>query len=669
MGKNTIIVISIILFIIMLVLTIGSSIINKRITGMNAFIKNKEKINSRRLSKMKKVKDTKIKTDQDLEDIGIDSKKLKEDEELLASTVDEQNDKYGKNAKDIIKGIFRDLIVDKAIDEALSSAERTMKAMRSNAKMQTVLNESNFVLKEGLSELDSIDFSKIPEGPQKKKLIGLIEESKDISKQLLENSTYDKLLGTSDMILDDVPSSEDLSTTNTSSNVQNATKPPELIDQTAGNKAVYNLQELSEKLNKNFDELNRMKSFMSSHNIKLQKFKRNRIVYSVNTAIDSVKHFTDTKLLAYVRRIKQMSGFTKRPAKEVAKELSAIQSKGAKFIANAMNSSFGKGLKNISSATKRGSKTISKKLGAEVVSEAGGVGIGMMVAMGIEVFSQMIETGSINGEQLKEVLKEEAIATAIEVGIIGTVAAGVAVASGTTFSAAFASTAAGPVGLVLAAASIAGAALDMSPAGRKFSTVMLSKDLNQMKIDYDDVYYNYYRFNLRGHQRELVDNWVNKKDIVVEGNFLDLDEWSQMKDSAVLEYNGYEAEYFEKNNLIHGPDNLEIMLNVKKTIMSRQLDEMKKEEQSRKSEEKRTLFRNYVYRESIENLSKMLIIKDIKHVIQIHKAKINTLRAKGEAIRNGSYNSSQRILLTLALKKLGLNKTTIKQLVLPQYGD
>jgi hypothetical protein len=658
-------ILKIILVIIALLIVLFSTatiIVRNKINASTSFEDYKPKLTDIEKNNLKNKKN---KDDNDLEKAGIDANKVKKDEEILVSAVSDDT-KNKDQVKRMIKAIFRDFLVEKAIEGGLEATEKAIKKMRSNRSMKELLGESNFAIKEGLQELDSIDFSKIPDGPKKTKLMQLIEDAKNISNEILDNSTFDKLMGTSDLSMDDVPTSDNLDKITTEKgNPPTKTPKSEYIDHTSGSIASKNLEELSEKLSKNFDELHKMKSFMKTNNIKLTKFKKNLIVYHVDNAISSVKHFTDTKLFVYMRRLKQLSGFGKSSA-QVGKELSERTAKGAKFISNVMNSSLGKSLKNVSKASTNVSKTASKKVSKEVLSEAGGMGIGMIVALGVEIFAQMIESGSVDSEQLKQVMKEEAIAMAIEVGIVGTIAVGVAAATGTSVASAFSATAAGPVGFALAAAAIAGAALDASPVGEKFANVLLAKDLHAIKNDYDKVYTQYYSYNDRGLQRNTIRNWAKNNDIVIEGNFLDLDSYGYMSELATLEFAGYEEEYFEKNNLIVAPNTVDVFYDIKIKIKEDKLRRLREEKNRSEFNRKTRKLLLYSYNQLFKRLTNQT---DLKKIIEIHKTTLKTLRVKTEAMKKGSYNSSQRILLTLALKKLGVSKTTIKQLVLPQYGD
>ena len=543
--------------------------------------------------------------------------------------------------------------------------------------MKELLDESNFKMKQSLKELDSIDFSKLPDGPEKVKLKAIVEESKKLTAEVLENSTYDKLLGTSDLTPNEVPSADDASKLSKNADAAaELTTGSGLIDPISGNRAAMKLDELSDDLRKQLDQLDSLGPYLKKNGIKFDTFTRNNALMFVDNAKDGVKHFTDTKFLQQMRRVKQLAAqsaggkMTSEAIQNANNALNKRLTKGTQFINDCMNSSLGKGLKAAkeaagaasnaaSEAAKKASKTATKKLGKEVMSEAGGMGIGAVVAVGVEIFSQLIESGSVDGEALKQVLKEEAISMAIEAGILAVATAGVMAATGATAGAA-AATAFGPVGMAVAAIAIAGAALDASPAGQKFASLLFAKDLHAMKNNYDESYEKYYSYNKSGFKRMKIKNWAGGTDIVMEANVLDLDENGGMTETGTLEFTGYLAEFFEINNLIHGPGTMDVFMDVYDNLLETQI--MKERDERRSN-----IIMNTILLSKDRKRSPTLMQNYLKHKLAVTKAEFNILRAKSRAIKSGGINSSQRLVKALMLQKLGFSRKDILRLTHPDY--
>lgn len=667
---------------------------NKQMVA-DAFSRRNKSLRAKRERIVKKIK----KTDEDYKELGADEKQIKESKELADGLVDDSSDgnkeksekekKDDDQLKDMLKSLLMEEALGLGIEYGMTAAEKALKNMRSASAVKDLLDESNMKMKQSLKELEAIDFDKLPDGPEKVKLKSIVEESKKQVAEVLENSTYDKLLGTSDLTPNEVPSADDAKNLSTTPNSRAAAETGTgMIDPLSGNRASMKLDELSDSLTKQLDKLDGMKSYLKANNITFDTFTRNNAIMYVDNAKDGVKHFTDTQFLQQTRRLKQMlsdsaAGRAGRQAmQEASGMLNKRMTKGIQFINDCMNSSLGKGLKEAnragkeaianatsaaSDATSRASRTATKKLGKEVLSEAGGMGIGAVVAVGIEIFSQLIESGSIDGEQLKEVLKEEATAMAVEAGIMVVATAGVMAATGMTAGAAAAATF-GPVGMVLAAASIGGAILDASPAGKKFVSLLFAKDLHGMKQNYDEAYAKYYSFNKYGFKRRTVTNWAGGKDIVIEGNFLELDDYGDMTDTAIKEFTGFLAEYYEMNNLTHGPNTMDVLLDVRQAVLEefvrseryQRARELRRKAEKKITERGRKLLFASMLQPSIQS-------QFIKNKLKIAKAELNTLRAKSKAIERGGFNASQRIMITMALKKLGYDEKKILRLMHPDY--
>ena len=677
----SIIIVLVLIFIIAII-----AMILKRRADIKASLETKNA--SARTKRRRLILKKKNKTNDDYEALGEKEEDIKEADELGENIVD-ANDKSGSGSdkdpkkekedgalKDMLKQVLKEEAIAFTIETSMTAAEKALKKMRSASSMKDLLDESNMKMKQSLKELNSIDFSKLPDGPDKKKLMAIVEESKKLTAEVLENSTYDKLLGTSDLTPNEVPTVDDASKLSRKADAASgAAKGSGVIDPVSGNRASMKLDALSNDLRKQLDQLDKMGPYLKKNGIKFDTFTRNNALMFVDNAKDGVKHFTDTKFLQHTRRLKQImsdsvakaGGKAGREAMQKAnKAFNSRLTKGTQFINDCMNSSLGKGLKAAkagadagSAAAKNASRTATKKVGKEVLSEAGGMGIGLVVAMGVEIFSQLIESGSIDGEALAQVLKEEMIGLAIEVGILAVATGAVVAATGATAAAAFATTA-GPVGAVLAVASVTGALLDASPAGKKFATVMLSKDLHAMKQNYDDTYYKYYLINKSGFERKTIKNWAGGKDIVMEGNFLDLDEYGKMTDTAVVEFAGYQAEFFEMNNLIHGPDTMDVLNDVYSDLLQSQVMKERREKVN-------TFLMNTILFQNERKRSPTLMRNYMKNKIEIEKAELNTLRAKARAMAAGGYNSSTRLLLTLTLKRLGFSDKKILRLTHPDY--
>ena len=163
----------------------------------------------------------------------------------------------------------------------------------------------------------------------------------------------------------------------------------------------------------------------------------------------------DLKNFAEMSRSK---GFDKFELNKMQKRIS----EGTQLILDAYSGGITKtGTKIVSKSTSKGASKLAAAVG-------GTMGVGIAIAAAVDTMGQLMSTGTVDEEALKQVLKEEAIALGIEIAIVGSIAAGTAVATGASMASAFSATAAGPVGAVLALGAIGGAALDMSPVGKKF---------------------------------------------------------------------------------------------------------------------------------------------------------------------------------------------------------
>lgn len=583
----------------------------------------------------------------------------------------------------MLTDILKEEAIAFGLETSLTAAQKALKNLRSASSMKELLEESNFKMKQSLKELDSIDFSKLPDGPDKRKLMAAVEESKKLTAEVLENSTYDKLLGTSDLTPNEVPSADDVS--KLSKNADSAAelgKGTGLIDPISGNKASMKLDELTDDLRKQLDQLDKMGPYLKKNGIKFDTFTKNNALMFVDNAKDGVKHFTDTKFLQQMRRVKQLAAqsaggkMTSEAIQNANKALNGRLTRGAQFINDCMNSSLGKGLKAAkqaagatadaaSEAAKKASRKATQKVGTAVLSEAGGMGIGMAVAVGVEIFTSLIESGSVDGEALKQVLKEEAISLAIEVGILGAVAGGMIATGAVTGGVAalgstMSSLAMGPMGMALAAVAVLGAALDASPAGKKFAELLFAKDLHAKKVQYDESYNKYYSYNNSGFERKKIKNWAGGKDIVMEANFLDLDKTGVMTETATLEFSGYMEEFFESNNLIHGPGTMDVFMDINDALLETQI--MKE-----RDERRRRFIMNTIIFSKDRKRSPTLMRNYMKNKLKSEQAELNTLRAKARAMASGGYNSSTRLLLTLTLKRLGFSKKKILRLTHPDF--
>ena len=685
-----ILVSSIIVAVLLFIIVIVSTIMRKRADARAAFDAQRSSARTKRRRLILKKKN---KTPNDYRALGVSKEEIQEADELGDNIVDANtknkddsgsDDKSSKKEDDQLKGMLKQVLMEEAIsfglETGLTAAEKALKNMRSASSMKDLLDDSNIKMKQSLKELDSIDFSKLPDGPDKKKLKAIVEESKKLTVEVLENSTYDKLLGTSDLTPNEVPSADDASKLSKNADAVSEVKAGSgMIDPISGNRAAMKLDELSDNLRKQLDQLDKMGPYLKKNGIKFDTFTRNNALMFVDNAKDGVKHFTDTKFLQQMRRVKQLAAqsvggkMTAEAIQRANKALNSRLTKGTQFINDCMNSSLGKGLKAAreaagaandvaTAAAKKASRTATKKVGKEVLSEAGGMGIGAVVAVGVEIFSQLIESGSVDGEALKQVLKEEAISMAMEAGILAVATAGIMAATGASLGAA-AATAFGPVGMILAAASITGAALDASPAGKKYASVMLAKDLHAMKQNYDTAYGQIFLYNKSGFKRKKIKNWAGGEDLVMEANFLDLGDNGSMTDTAVLEFTGYQAEFFEKNELILGPDSMEVFLDVYDSLLETQI--MKERDERRR----KFIMNTIIFSKDRERIVRgpTFMQNYMKNKLKAEQAELNTLRAKARAMASGGYNASTRLLLTLTLKKLGFSRKKILRLTHPDY--
>lgn len=556
-----------------------------------------------------KLAQKKEKTPEEYEELGVDVKQADEEKKEFLNALNETDNEKKRRSKgnksneeninQRLEMIFRDigleLVMGKVFDK-IENKYSSLELLEERKKAIKKIKEAKNNLKKKMGGLP-------PNSEEYEKIKGQIDDLNEIEKHL----NPDRLLG--------------VSSEETKIGLNETDIEIKIIDDGPLGK-LESLSDLDNAI-KNADKT----------------LKLNDIDIDMDKFVGNFKEFVTNDVKEFVE-ISKKNGFDKVELNKMQKRIN----EGTQLIVDMYTGGLTKtGTKVVSKSTTKGASKLAAAVG-------GTMGVGIAIAAAVDTMGQLMSTGTVDEEALKQVLKEEAIALGIEIAIVGSIAAGTAVATGASMASAFSATAAGPVGAVLALGAIGGAALDMSPVGKKFASVLLNKDLYEMKVNYDkgyDIPYFNYSTTERKY-REKVNNWAGGKDTIIEANFLEKNEAGKSSETKTKEFWGIVKEYLDDNNMVMSVDAIDVLVDL-------QLEMMAEKKYIRN-------INTVIYKDNLRKL------KNTKQSIEISLKKLEIAKEKEEVIEKnqelldkGMYNIGHKAAAIKILRNRGFTEEQIKE--------